>query len=602
MRMPNQSFKFVYRTASAICLLGICVSAVRADTIPSICDDLIVTDSLLLTQAKRLADFRNSFDGDDVDQACVITMGDLNRSFSNLKQPAAQVLAAARQQYEMPGKHLRYLTLFGDASFQPGSNHQHVPTFGFKAKNYQEKWENVSVDAAYARFVACDSCITPNLDTLPFREDFYAKSSDSEKTESDDPILSNAPKVQFAVGRIPAHTLADAKIYVDKVIAYETQFDYGPWSHTFAFINDDDRRKGSLDGRDPFWWMPGMSQDVWNKIESKPFVRRVASIETNPDANGINWAARDSLLKIWNQGAAFLFFTGNCNPDRWSDESIFELKRDLDLLRPGHRLPVVISIGPPTVPFATDSIVTMGEVLLFHPQGAIAFLGTTFENYFGPNIALTIAWTSSLPAGPTPLGLSFYQAFSRDRSNGTFNDHTWSYIGDPALTVHRPGQSLTSLPKSTRAHPRFDAQGLIGDSVVIEIVRIDTITDKDYGHFPDTTEVSYSWHYERETILHREFRHLKADENEVSFTLADTLNPNRHVVRVMSWNARESRYLRKPLSGFPLVEVMALHRLIAPNTTRTRRVLLTLDGGKMGFGQSQAQRDALGRGQRAPKW
>lgn len=521
----------------------------------SACDDAILTDSLLLPQAQRLADFRNSFSGDDVEKACVLTVEDLVRKYPHPGHREISVLEGLQPFLIQAERPFRYLTLFGDASSTPGSDRDHVPTFYYRDIDSKGDTLIAPYDWAYARLAVCSSCLDIFRDSIPYRRTFF---------EMNPPL----PAALFAVGRIPAHTVAEATTYVDKVIAYETKFPFGPWSQTWGFVADDNRRMG---GPEPIWDMPALGQVLWDSLRVKPFVRRLASIEFPLASDTANPGANDSLMKMWNQGLGMLFFVGHGNPRYWTDEHVFDLHRDLSKLQNGHRLPIVYTLACTTAPFATDSILSMGEALILQPERAIAFIGSQFENYPYPNNELAKAWISHATDKQSSIGESFRLALSRNGVDWTANDDTYDILGDPALSLHWPETQLEASASATRANPSFITQAQSGDSLALEIVQMDSVAYKTYGPDGSLLFEDVFRFYERETTVYRETRALSPTENEIQFSISNSLNASKHAIKILVWNSKGMRYGYFPLDHLPN-NTLAIQKGGRPGETRRYRL------------------------------
>ena len=55
--------------------------------------------------------------------------------------------------------------------------------------------------------------------------------------------LLSADKPDIAVGRIPVVNDAQAKVVVDKIVAYNTNHNAGDWQNTIFFMGDDGNEK-----------------------------------------------------------------------------------------------------------------------------------------------------------------------------------------------------------------------------------------------------------------------------------------------------------------------------------------------------------------------
>lgn len=479
------------------------------------CDYLIITDSTFTAQAQRLSKLRKELTPSVVAQPCIAQMADIYRNHPPRGPKWTSVQDFLKAAYAEHQSGLTHVVLLGDASYDADSPDNHVPTFAEKIISpYNASWEPEAI--LYDTFTT---------------DDAYASFFDSLGHWGD-----SLPGLAFAIGRIPARTPAQAEAYLDKVQAYEAHFAFGPHAFTYGFLNDDDLQRGSRDDLDPVSIMPDLHQEIWDGLRVKPFVRRMLSIEFPIRPDGDKPAAKDSLLGLFNAGPARVYFIGHGNPHQLTDEAIFVVPQDLTRLRAKPLQPIVSTLACTTAKFADPDSPSMGEEMLFHPHGAVAFLGGTIPTFPLPNNALFMRWNDKALNGGT-LGRTF--AAAKDSSFDYRNDAAYVLLGDPALTLHVPAFDLAPASGSGAGRLVLRNAGAPGDSVYFQLVRIDSLPYNDVIHPMNLTQMDRL--YIREVIV-AEGRSALGAGGSVSFTLPSAGDPKQAAVKVMTWRNGGMRY------------------------------------------------------------
>ena len=181
-------------------------------------DMVIVTHPDFLAQAQRLAEFRRSNDGLSVK---VVTPQQVYNEFSSGGQDITAIRDYMKMIYEKTqGAQPRYLLLFGRPSYDyrgiEGTCTLYVP-------NYQS---NTSLREKFLRS----------------NDDYFGILDDADGQNS-------RGMVDVAVGRFPVSNAAQAKIAVDKTIAYASSeilgsgtsyCNFGSWKNIATFVGDDE--------------------------------------------------------------------------------------------------------------------------------------------------------------------------------------------------------------------------------------------------------------------------------------------------------------------------------------------------------------------------
>jgi hypothetical protein len=140
----------------------------------------------------------------------------------------------------------------------------------------------------------------------------------------------------IAVGRAPVSTAAEAAIYVEKVISYETLASNADWAHKLLAISsggymaDDCSRQEEMLALLPAGWEITRLYTAGNPCR------------TTPDLTA------DSIVNALNQGAGLVSFVGHGNMDLWADAVSV---KDFARVENAKQLPVIFSGGCGTATF-----------------------------------------------------------------------------------------------------------------------------------------------------------------------------------------------------------------------------------------------------------
>ncbi|MEI9809780.1 MAG: type IX secretion system sortase PorU [Bacteroidota bacterium] len=379
-------------------------------------DYIIVVHPPFLAQAQRLAQFHQQQNG--YRTLVVTTQQVFNEFGSGSPDPIAirDFVKMYHDKYKnIPADRLKYLLLFGDASYD------------YKDRitgntNFVPAWENnFSLDplATYAS------------------DDFYGFLDDNEDVNSG--VIINY--LDIGIGRVPAKNADEAKNFVDKVEAYFAPQSYGPWRNNLTFIADDEDFNLHLQDAEIITNTANATAPVFNqeKIYLDAFQQQSGSGGSSyPQANqAINGQIYNGTL-IWN-------FTGHGGPRRLAEETVI----DQDIVNGWNnpnRLPLFITATCDFAPYDIPSLNSLGENILLRPKtGAIALMTTTrivfaFSNRIMNNNYLQFALQPDASGKYKSLGDAVKEAknYTYQTSGDITNNRKFTLLGDPALTIAYP--------------------------------------------------------------------------------------------------------------------------------------------------------------------
>ena len=317
-------------------------------------DYVIVTHPDYLSEASRLANFRIMNDGIE---AVAVTTEQVYNDFSS----GAQDISAIRdflKHLRDTGNPLKYALMMGGASY-----------------DYKDRIaDNSNYVPAYISFNS------ENLDNSYVTDDFFTMLDETDEilngTEEPVSYIQQSNQMDIAIGRMPAHTLAEAKLMVDKTMAYYEKLpgqgsSFGEWKTRFLLVVDDD-----LSGNVPFhkniedssasFIEDNISYATLRKGYLDSFVEESTSAGPRyPQVNQI-------IGNAFNLGTALLVYFGHGGPRSWSQERVItyeEINNFSNFSGLYSRLPVVMTITCEFTVWDLNYLPSAGVYMYKAPQG-----------------------------------------------------------------------------------------------------------------------------------------------------------------------------------------------------------------------------------------
>ena len=378
---------------------------------------VLITSEAFKTQAQRLVKHRKEHLGLE---AHLVTLEEIYEAFSTGQQDIGAIRNFLRYLYLSQGKKLQYLCLFGDTSFdyqnRISKNNMIVPTF--------------------------HSLNSFSLTNSFMSDDFFTMMDAGEG------LLKSSDRMDMAVGRMVFSTADQARIVVDKVIAYEDPKNIGNWSNSFTLLSDDvdleweyviqerlDALGDVLQRNKPFINVTKLHADAFQQVSS-------AGGDRYPDVE----RALESRL---SQGTLVVNYFGHGGEDGLAKEFLVDKQMAATLFHP-NKYPLFITSTCEFSRFDNPNRPTAGELIYQNPTGgAVGLISTTRQIYVTNGINYNDILSKYLFSFGSEAYTSVAEALKRAKSefSDTNQKRIIFYIGDPALKLHipRPKVSITHL-------------------------------------------------------------------------------------------------------------------------------------------------------------
>ncbi len=384
-------------------------------------DAIIIAHPNFLAAANELADFHRSHDNFDI---AVVTPRQIYNEFSSGMQDVSALRDYVKYVYD-EGQQLKYLLLFGDASFAYKNpdfqNTNFVPIYQSR-ESFSPIFSHSSDD--YFGFLEDD-------------EGEWFESSQGDHT------------MEIGVGRIPAKTTAEAQVAVNKIIRYSTRVEaLGKWRTDFVYVADDgDANIHVQQADDLSLTIEEESNFNTRKLYLDAFEQEVSpSRERSPEL-------KRKIVESINKGALFLNFLGHGSEEVWMDENVL-IPSTVEELRNYQRLPIIVTatceFGRYDDPFQFSG----AERLLLFDQGAVALLTTTRPVFAHTNFILNQAYHASVLEAADDVTMRLGDIIRQTKNEGLQGpvNRNFALLGDPMLRPAYPNLKI-ELDQFTEAEP-----------------------------------------------------------------------------------------------------------------------------------------------------
>jgi hypothetical protein len=476
-------------------------------------DYLIVTHPRFMEQAERLANLRKERDG----FTTYITTPDLiYNEFSSGGKDISAIRNFVRMLYKesSTGRELRYLVLFGDASFDSKNRSGEVdlvPTF--------ETQYSLSITTSFPA------------------DDYYGLLDEDEGGNI------NAGFLDIGIGRFPVNTVEEASNMIDKIENYlkNDEETMKPWRNIVTLVADDNEVNQNFTGD------LERLEVVINEFEpainiDKIYLDAYPQIATSggkraPEVN-------DAINKRISKGTLVVNYIGHGGEIGWTQERILQIS-DINSWRNGDKLPLFITGTCEFSRFDDHTRTSAGELVFLNPHGgAIAMFTTTRATYAGSNFVINKAvYDDNLFSFQNGEYARLSDVLRKSKLNN--GEHRkFILFGDPALQLTYPqlnivttkinGQQVGGFLRDTlKALKPVSIEGYVADyegNIINDYngVIYTTVYDKEkeittFGDEPDTDPITFKL---RNSILFNGKTSVTDGRFEVSFTMPKDISYN----------------------------------------------------------------------------
>ncbi len=393
---------------------------------------IIPESGILAGEAERLANVHRQKQGLRVK---VVTANQIYNEFSSGTPDATAYRRYMKMLYDRAeniNDAPRYLLLFGNCAWDN--------------RMITEEWKNYNPKDFLLCFENCEKIndYTFSIGALYsyVSDDYFGLLDDGEG------ININREKIDLGIGRFPVHSAENAKILVDKTIAYMDNKEVGLWKNTVCALGDNGDANEHMEDAEKA--VAAIESASGKRID----VQRLYwdAYPRSLSATGYSFPeAKARLKEIIKSGAVMFNYSGHGSPDQLSNSKMLTTE---ELRALSHsKMPMWVMVSCEISPFdeMRDDI---GRATLINPNGgAIALFCSARAVYASYNSRINAALCTEIfghdktSGKRNSMGDAVRKAKSSmiyDASNPSSNiDHTmnklkFALLGDPAVTLSIP--------------------------------------------------------------------------------------------------------------------------------------------------------------------
>ena len=309
-------------------------------------DNLILTSTLFLEQAKALANYHAEHD--DLTSA-VADVNEIYNEFSTGIPDPSGIRDFVRMVYRRSEGRLKYLTLFGRASF----DFRNINGYG---KNFVPTYETKE---------------DPQKELSFCTDDFFALMDEQEG-------LNSRGHVDIGVGRISVSTVEEAETMLRKIRHYDDlAASHGEWK-TDYLLSADDEVWNYVDYAEVHYRMlDTLSPALTAKkvyCGAYPVVNTSSGVEI-PGAN-------EDLMRAFDKGLLAVLYNGHGGVKGLTGDNVFT-NADIASLTNYDRMPFVYAATCEFTKYDNPLLVSAGEELFLNPHGGCVALFSCCRPTFG---------------------------------------------------------------------------------------------------------------------------------------------------------------------------------------------------------------------------
>ncbi|CAG4988585.1 hypothetical protein DYBT9275_00116 [Dyadobacter sp. CECT 9275] len=369
-------------------------------------DLLMVTAPAFITEAERLAAFRRDHDGLKVK---VVTTYQVYNEYASGKPDLTAIRDFARHIYKMGRGKLRYLLLFGDATY-----------------DYRNKLQNQTADQRKSWVPVYESRESLNPVYTYSSDDYYGFLDDAEGEWIES--AAGDHQLDIGIGRLPVKNLTEARTVVNKLIHYASAEARKSWKNTVRFVADDG------DGNVHQQHADQLAQLIGDRFLAKRiFLDEFPQVTTSQGQKSAEVNAQ--IKKTINNGSLILNYTGHGGVNGWAEEQILTLA-DMLSVHGYDNMPLLVTATCDFGRYDDMGQVSGAELMVLSPKGAaIGALSTTRPVYSSTNYTLNKALYESLRI--KMQGQRMGNVVKSTKNNalvGSLN-RNFTFLGDPSMLL-----------------------------------------------------------------------------------------------------------------------------------------------------------------------
>lgn len=324
---------------------------------------------------------------------------------------------------------------------------------------------------------------------------------------TDDRLAATNGRIpEVAIGRFPARTVTEAENYIDKLIEFETNPEFGLWRQRITLVADDAARPEDTVSEINIGKSHTINSEILADIIPPTFeINKLYMLEFPEESDATSFGvakpeATAALFDVLRKGTAIVNYIGHGSAHQWAQERLlFQDRGDLQAINTGMRLPLWIAGTCSWGHFDNIDRESFSEELIRQPMnGACAIITTSrpitvsSNQYYEEQIFNKIFPNQTV--SELPIGV-ILQSVKTGNQEGEY----FHLFGDPAMKLSLPKMEITitdvspdtlqTLGKSEyKAEQNITQNGGEGFVILNDAEREVT---REYNYLSNTESLSY---------------------------------------------------------------------------------------------------------------
>ena len=310
-------------------------------------DNLILTSTLFLEQAQALADYHAEKDGLT---SVVVNLNEIYNEFSTGTPDPSGIRDFVRMVYQRSGGRMKFLTLFGKASFDfrnlLGYGEHYVPTY--------------------------ETMNDPQYELSFCTDDFFALMDDNEGENS-------YGHVDIGVGRISVSTVEEAETVLRKMKHYDDlSASHGEWKTNLLLFADDEK-----------WSYVNYAENYDRMLDTicPPLTTKKVFCGAYPTVNTSSGVeipgANADVMRAFDKGMLAVLYNGHGGVRGLTGDNVFT-NADIAALTNYDCMPFVYTATCEFTKYDNPLLISAGEEMFLNPRGGCVALYTCCRPTYGP--------------------------------------------------------------------------------------------------------------------------------------------------------------------------------------------------------------------------
>lgn len=263
----------------------------------------------------------------------------------------------------------------------------------------------------------------------------YSYSTDDALASLEDGSGVNlaSDKMCIAVGRIPARNADEAKVFVDRLVAYSTAPASGRWRNRLVLVADDENNNDHMEQTED------MLAHFMSYSKGTDMTFHKVYLDNYPKVGGVTKVGREKLHNLLDDGVVWWNYVGHSSATSNSGEGILTLT-DLSNLYL-RKAPFYYGATCNFVRWDSDEYSGLETLALTEAGGIIGGISATREVYISRNGVLTKALGKELFVTDDNFNLSpIGEVLRRAKNSIGYDTNRLRYVllGDPAMRLAIP--------------------------------------------------------------------------------------------------------------------------------------------------------------------